>query len=107
MPNGKMTEPSTLTTRYEPNLTLKDNFCSTRLIFRAAILASISEVAPVHVILPDDQIDAVMLGFRIFMETTCTEKVKEQDQQKERIEKVDVELLLNVTIKMQLKKVID
>jgi hypothetical protein len=68
--------PSTLTTLKLLNRALKPSFCKHRANRLAATLASSSLVAPVHVIFPDDHIEAVVYGFLNFIVIICTKEVK-------------------------------
>lgn len=69
IPKGIRQVPNTLTTRKFWNLTSNPSFCSARAYRRAAILAWSSDVAPVQVMRPEDQMDAVVYGRRSFIVT--------------------------------------
>ncbi len=49
------------------NLALNPSFCTIRAYFRAASLDSASDLAPVHTILPEEKIRAVVRGCLILM----------------------------------------
>lgn len=65
--------PRTFTTRKLLKRVLKPSFCRHLAKRRAATLACSSLVDPVHVIFPDDQMEAVVYGLRNFIVTIYKE----------------------------------